>query len=122
MNGRTTAEKQSNKNDTNRGFYRKNFKQKEVEDLETDPIHSLRHEAEMLRVMIRRVVEKVSCQELDRSLEEDITALNALGIASTRLANLLRIEKTLAAEAANTAESINQTLAEALAEMREENP
>jgi hypothetical protein len=84
-------------------------------------MESLHNEAEMLRVMIRRVVELASCAEAGSSLEEAITALNALGMASTRLANLLRSEKVLATANSNTAETINQALAEALAEMRGSN-
>ncbi len=121
MDGRKKGGQPGNKNAQKHGFYSKNFKPMEAEDLDFESPESLRNEAAMMRVMIRRVVELASGPESGTNLEEAITALNALGSASVRLASLLRAEKNLAAAKSNTAEAINQALAEALAEMRGEN-
>ncbi len=82
-----------------KGFYQARFKWAELEDLAakaaSNPSESLKDEIDMLRVMIRRVIEISDGVD---DLKESLVALNCLGLAANRLANLLKTQKEFGAD------------------------
>ncbi len=80
-----------NLNALKNGFYSRLFHASEANDLHNDAA-SLEHEITLLRVMIRRTMELADGID---DLKEATRVLDALGAASSRLANLLRVQYTL---------------------------
>jgi hypothetical protein len=81
-----------NVNALKHGFYSRRFNRGELNDLDQVVPYSLTDEINMMRVVIRRVV---SLAEEGRPPDELLTILDTLGIASQRLANLLKTKKSL---------------------------
>jgi hypothetical protein len=84
-----------NLNALKHGFYSQAFRSQEAADLDTIPAGDLLDEIAMLRVAARRV--------FNLSQEEDnpdklMDSLNGLGLASTRLAGLMRTQKLLGSQ------------------------
>jgi hypothetical protein len=103
------------------GYYGRNFKPDETQDLEAAS-GGLSDEVALLRVMIRRVVELATGGGSSGDLEKAIAALNTLGTAATRLANLLKTEKKLAAGDSEMSKALNKALDDVLAELRGNKP
>jgi hypothetical protein len=82
-----------NTNALKHGFYSRRFRRIEVQDLVTALSPGLMDEIAMLRVVMRRVFDHASEADIDLVAWSD--ALNILGVASTRLARLLRTQKDL---------------------------
>ena len=127
MNGRKRGGQPGNLNALKHGFYSRNFKPSETEALEAASLEGLHSEIVLLRVMIRRVVEAATNQEAEGSeadenpLEGSITALDTLGTAATRLANLLKAERKLVGDPSASPEALNKALGVVIAEYRGKN-
>lgn len=105
-----------NLNALKHGFYSRQFRHLELEDLRSLLSPGLVDEVAMLRVMTRRVLELA-----DGIDEVDAAAgvLASLGGACSRLANLLRTEKFLTGSAdGGTARAISQALNEVMQELK----
>jgi len=103
-----------NTNALKHGFYSRRFNESEALEL-NDLKSGLIDEIALLRVLIRRVFEKVD--EIDDDVENWARMLNTLSIASTRLASLLKTQKNL-----NDGEGseLSNALIQALSEVKDE--
>jgi hypothetical protein len=104
-----------NLNALKHGFYSPLFHASEANDLNGDDSGSLQHEITMLRVMIRRTM--ALAEGID-DLKEATRALGALGAAASRLANLLRAEKTLNTSPSQLADEISIAIQQVNQELR----
>jgi hypothetical protein len=95
------------------GFYNGQFDPEELQDLEASLVGNLENEVKMLRVHIRRVLEKANQAE---TFEESIKALSALGLAASRLARMLKTQQSLGKSAQNFDEGIMKVLGEFIEE------
>jgi len=81
-----------NLNALKHGFYSRQFRDQEIQDLEDVDAAGLKDEIAMMRVMARRLMEmSMGCQDLDQL----VSVVGALGMASSRLASMLRTERFL---------------------------
>ena len=80
-----------NLNALKHGYYSRLFHGGETHDLGENPA-SLEHEITLLRVMIRRTMQLADGID---DIKEATRVLDALGAAASRLANLLRAQKSL---------------------------
>lgn len=97
------------------GFYAGNFSPGELEELRQAMELSLTGEIDMLRVLMRRVFNRLVEEAGD--LKAWVGALSALSSASQRLAVLLRMEQTLGESRTGVADALSQALREVLREM-----
>jgi len=104
----------SNLNALKHGFYSRQFKPDERDDLETMLADGLTDEIAMLRVIIRRVMELADGVEMTQA----INLLGALGMASTRLAGLLRTQRLLTGDSNTTAQAISDALADIVKDLK----
>lgn len=84
-----------NVNALKHGFYSARFRQGEIEDLASLAINDLSSEITVNRVQIRRVLDKADQELEDQSLVQSINVLYALGMASARVASLIRTQSLL---------------------------
>ena len=78
-----------NLNALKHGFYSRQFRERELTDLEEIDAEGLENEIAMLRVMMRRLMERVNhCEDLDQLN----AVVGTLGMAASRLASMLRTE------------------------------
>lgn len=104
-----------NVNALRHGFYSRQFKDGEVTDLDVLISEGLSDEINMLRVITRRVMELADdVEKLDTAVE----VLGALGLAATRLAGLLKIQKILGADEGEVTAAISEALTEILKEWK----
>ena len=88
--GRQKGGQPGNLNALKHGFYSKHFLKGEILDLEK--ADDLQEEIKMMRVVTRRLLKMArSCKDTG----EMVTVLGALGLASTRVAGLMRTQKFL---------------------------
>jgi hypothetical protein len=93
------------------GFYSKHIQKNELKDLEK--IGDIQEEIQMVRVVIRRLLEAASkCKEV----EELSNLLNTLGLVSTRVAGLMKTRKFLCQGKNGMEETINQAFDDVLKE------
>jgi hypothetical protein len=97
------------------GFYAGIFLPGEMEDLKQAMELSLTGEIDMLRVLMRRVFNRLI--EDSDDLNVWVGALNVLSVATQRLAALVRTEKQLGEDRAGVAGAISQALNEVLRDM-----
>jgi hypothetical protein len=90
---RTRGAQPGNTNALKHGFYSRRFRNLEADDLDVALLDGLQDEIALIRVVIRRVFERASEEELD--LDQLTRSLAVLGRASTQLANLLRTQKII---------------------------
>lgn len=100
------------------GFYAGIFLPGELEDLTQAMDLNLTGEIDMLRVLMRRVFNRLI--EDSDDLKAWVGALNVLSAATQRLATLVRTQKQLGEDRSAVAGSISRALAELLKEMRAE--
>ena len=93
-------------------FYARGFSQQEREALENLGARGLEGEIQMLRVVIRRVMDLASGAE---TLEEAEKALTSLSLATTRLARLLGTQESLDGESQSS-----RMLSQAIADVAQE--
>jgi hypothetical protein len=97
------------------GFYAGIFLPGEIEDLKRAMEISLTGEIDMLRVLMRRVFNRLIDDSDD--LKAWVGALNVLSAATQRLATLIRTEQQLGEGRSGLAGAISQALGEVLKEM-----
>jgi hypothetical protein len=104
----------NNTNALKHGFYTQAFTQAEASDLEAVTSMDLSGEIAMMRVSLRRVFEVVATAT---DPDAAVAALSALGMASTRLAGLLRVQKLIAgAGNVDVAGALSEALSEVIKE------
>ena len=103
-----------NLNALKHGFYSRLFRNSEITELPEEAA-SLEHEITLLRVMIRRTM--LLADGID-DLREATRVLDALGAAAARLANLLRLQKSLHENHAQVADEISIAIQQVNAELR----
>jgi len=104
-----------NTNALKHGFYSRRFRQLELFDLEDALKDGLNDEIALLRVIIRRVFAIASNE--GQELETWFKALSTLGLAASRLASLLRTQRTLADDPSNVASALSQAIGEVCDEL-----
>jgi hypothetical protein len=95
-------------------FYGRQLSFFEQEDMDAALADGLRDEIAMLRVLMRRTLELT--RDLDDHVEV-IKALSAMGLATVRLANLLKTEKELGGGATATTRMITNAIKRVADEM-----
>jgi hypothetical protein len=103
-----------NLNALKHGFYSRLFRNNEVDELPEEAA-SLEHEITLLRVMIRRTMQLADGID---DLKEATRVLDALGAAAGRLANLLRLQKSLNEAHSQLADEISVAIQQVNAELR----
>lgn len=103
-----------NNNTLKHGFYARAFKAGELDDLDIILADGLNDEIDMLRVATRRVIE---CIGEFTTPKEAVATLGALGLAATRLANLLSTQKILEKSEQNTSIALSEALASVVKEL-----
>ncbi len=94
------------------GFYSEHFKSEEIRDLDAYLSNGLGDEIALMRVSAKRILELANTKDL--AVEDQISILNAIGLATTRLAGLLRIKNILGTEGSESSNAISDALNEAL--------
>ena len=97
------------------GFYSRRFSSLELRDLDTALADGLDDEIALLRVTIRRVFDLATDEGEDS--ETWFKALSTLGMASTRLAGLLRTQKIIQGDTSSVASALSQALGEVCDEL-----
>jgi hypothetical protein len=104
-----------NKNALKHGFYAAVFRSAECDDLEAMSEAGLTSEIAMLRVFTRRLFEKSS--EV-KTISDLIVLLDALGMASSRISGLLRVQHLLGSgQESGVAASISTALSDIAKEL-----
>jgi len=106
-----------NRNALKHGFYSGRYREIEDSELQTVLSQGLEDEIGLLRVVMRRVFEYANKTEKPEA-ESWISTLSALGVASTRLAGLLKTQKILGGDGNEIAKTLAQALAEVNREIR----
>lgn len=102
-------------NSLKHGFYSQRFKPLELRDLECVLAEGLEDEIALLRVTIRRVFDLAS--EEGEDTETWFKVLSTLGLASTRLAGLVRTQKMIRGDNSLVATALTQALGEVCDEL-----
>ena len=98
-----------NRNALKHGFYSRLFRSTELEQLRSLSTPGLTDEIEMLRLVIRRVVDQASeVQDLDQLLRY----LSTLSHATAQLSRLLRTQRLLIGEVNQIEDALKQALHE----------
>jgi len=105
---------QGNLNALKPGFYSPLFISSETQDLPTETA-GLEHEITLLRVMIRRTMQLADGID---DLKEATRVLDALGAAAGRLANLLRVQKSLLENHSQVADEISVAIQQVNQDLR----
>ena len=92
MTGRRRGAQPGNKNALKHGFYSRSFRNLESEELDRLS-NGLADEITLLRVLIRRVFEAANDEE--DTLDTWVKSLHALSMAASRIAALVRTQKSL---------------------------
>lgn len=103
--------------DVRPGFYDRGYRPLEAQDLQDALKSGLADEIAMLRVSLRRLFE-LTGEELES--QEARQALNALGLAATRLAHLLKVEYEISGQSESSSAAIRSALDQTIEEMRAE--
>ncbi len=107
-----------NQNARKKGFYSPLYRTDETSLLTDDQSASLEHEINLLRVMIKRTMEMADGID---DLREATRILDALSAATTRLANLLRAQKSLNEAQSKSADLLSIAIKEVNEELRRKN-
>jgi len=97
------------------GFYSQRFSPLEILDLENAMVDGLDEEIALLRLTIRRVFDLAT--EKGEDTETWFKALSTLGLASTRLAGLVRTQKLIKSDSSSVASALSQALGEVCDEL-----
>jgi hypothetical protein len=111
QSGRKRGGQPGNVNAYRHGYYSEHFKPDEIRDLDAYLTQGLTDEITLMRVMVKRLFQVASNAE---SIENQISAINAVGRASAQLAGLLRVRQILGSDDSETSDIISQALTEAL--------
>lgn len=112
---RKTGAQPRNFNALKHGFYSQRFSPLELRDLECALANGLEDEIALLRVTIRRVFDLAN--EEGEDAETWFKALSTLGLASTRLAGLVRTQKMIQGDSSSVATALTQALGEVCDEL-----
>jgi hypothetical protein len=112
-----TAGARPRRRDTRHGFYGRQFRQGEVDDLESIPA-GLESEIRSLRVYARRIQELIENQQMDGDIDLGLRALNVLGMAYLRVATLLRTQAELNRDHSDFETTLNAAINAVMQEMR----
>jgi hypothetical protein len=104
-----------NLNALKHGFYSRLFNASEASDLHDDQTSNLEQEITLLRVMMRRTMKLADGID---DLSQATRVLDALGAASSRLASLLRAQKSLTKAHSPVADEISIAIQQVNAELR----
>jgi len=104
-----------NTNALKHGFYSGQFQDGEIADLDVLLADGLQDEINMMRVMTRRLLKLADGED---TMAEQANILGVLGLASTRLAGLLRTQRVLSGESSEVKSAISQALSEIVEEMK----
>ena len=102
-----------NQNAFKHGFYSKQFQTGEVGDLDAYMAAGIDDEITMMRIITRRVLALADGVE---SLKESITLLGALGLASVRLAAMLKAKTIIGEDGGEVKTAISTALNDILKE------
>jgi len=104
-----------NQNALKHGFYSKGFQTVEMNDLEMlKEKGGVESEIDMLRVLMRRIMEKAEAvDDLDRLVK----IASTLGAISTRISTLTKLQQSLRGGDRNLAEAISQAIDEVAQEL-----
>ena len=109
--GRKRGGQPGNLNALKHGFYSKHFEKAELLDL--DGVSDLQEEIGMMRVVISRLLKMArECKDMG----ELITVLNTLGLASTRVAGLMKTQKFLGGKRDSHEEMLDRAIHDVLKE------
>ena len=97
------------------GFYSHRFSPLEVNDLDVALREGVEDEIALLRVTIRRVFDLAT--EEGEDTETWFKALSTLGLASTRLASLVRTQNLIKGDSSSVASALSQALGEVCDEL-----
>jgi hypothetical protein len=101
------------------GIYSRQFHPLELSDLETGLLQGVGDEIYMMRVQTRRLFDIANGKETREVL---IETLYALGLASNRLANLVRTQQALQTHTTDIAAILSQALEEVMDELKPGHP
>ncbi len=104
-----------NANSLKHGFYSRRFHRQELDDLETLSLDGLYNEVELLRVVMRRMLEQALEENPD--LATWSKTLSSLARAATGIATLLRAQSALPAQDQDLGHALSQALADMLKEL-----
>jgi len=104
-----------NTNALKHGFYSPRFSPLELHDLDSALVDGLDDEIALLRVAIRRVFDLASDE--GENSETWFRTLSTLGLASARLAGLLRTQKIIQGDTSSVASALSQALGEVCDEL-----
>jgi hypothetical protein len=104
-----------NANALKHGFYSPRFNAGELRDLDTFPANNLQDEILMLRVFIRRVLDR--SDQLD-SPNDYISMLRALSLATRSITSLLRAHQLLGGDTNEISKLLSQAITEVNEELR----
>ena len=97
-------------------YYRRSLRPLDLQDLDVALAASLENEIALLRVVIRRVFEEASRDEA-MSAQDWSKMLGALGLAASRLADLLKTQKAIGQGSSAASMAIQQALNEVVEEL-----
>lgn len=103
-----------NLNALKHGFYSEQFRETEVEDLESLLDGGLKDEIALLRVMLRRFLQ---VKDGFDNLNEAARVLQVINTTAGTLANLLRIQASIGRQDNETLDIINEVIEEILGEL-----
>ncbi len=93
------------------GFYAEKLMDREIDDLDEYVLEGLKEEIGVMRVFMRRVI---NLAKGERDIEKAIGNLGALGLASTRIAGMLKTQQLLGGDQDKVAEALSNALTEVL--------
>ncbi len=102
-----------NQNAFKHGFYSNTFQSGELGDLDAYMAKGIDEEIIMLRIVARRVMALANGV---KDLEESITLLGALGLASARLAGMLKVKAIVGDDSGDAKQAISNALSDVLKE------
>jgi hypothetical protein len=103
-----------NTNNLKHGYYSSRFKKGETDDLEGYEFSGLQDEIVMMRVLIRRVVERSGDVE---NLAHAVSLLRAMSLASISLTRLIRTHHWISQTEGGSQKLLNEALSEVIEEM-----
>jgi len=116
LNKRSPGAQPGNTNAIKHGYYSRRFKNLEIDDLDVALSDGLNDEIMLLRVIIRRVFDYASDDEA-QNVESWSKALTTLGLASTRLAHLIRTQKLIKGDDSEISSALSQAIGEVCDEL-----
>ena len=116
-----------NHNALKHGFYSRHFRSGELSDLEAVNAEGLQDEIAAMRVYIRRFIassaqgsapgDRATPSSAAKATYPDMVFLDAIGLAATRLASLIKTQKLLDHQYPKASEDLSRALAEVMKEL-----